>query len=197
MKVNLIKNANVRGVDIYLNEQYAGSEIVPSRIYEKIFPEHDPSNSISRMIEAPKKKATITPDDEDMFSGGGEFEDEGMSDLDTEEDDEIPVEFYFESFMIFISNYMDVPTALADRVTCIRYVYTKEQATDLIETQLADLVPSLTMTQKKEVLKFLRSYLKYAPRVSFRLYKTLCSVYASGNPEWKRWALLQMRNLPG
>lgn len=143
--------------------------------------------------EASKKPVFADVDEEDDG-----FEDDGEY-LDSENDDEMPEEFLFESKMIFLSNMLQIPPAVGDRCITIGLHYTKDQALDLIEHKLEHLCPEypeLTLAMKKKIVNFMRKHQRHAVRFSFRSFLHIAALYMSGNPDWEKWALIQMKSLP-
>jgi hypothetical protein len=115
-----------------------------------------------------------------------------------EDEDTIPDEFMFESKIIFISNLEEIPDAIGDRTLAIQLNYDKEQALQLIEQKLEQLVPEypdLTIDDKKEILKFMRKYKHHAKALSFRTFVHLAAIYKSNDPNREKWMLLQMKGM--
>lgn len=137
-------------------------------------------------------------EDEDIFGlVGGDEELEGDM-VDTQDEDTIPEDFLFESRMIFVSNLAKVPPAVGDRCLTIQLTYTKEQALQLIESKLEGLCPQypeLKLKDKKEIIKVMKKYQKVTPRFSFRMFEKCAVLFMSGDPDWEKWCMIQLRSM--
>jgi hypothetical protein len=154
-------------------------------------PQIDPKRSTTEEVEKDFSDHILTED----FEEDGEEEDE---DLDTE-GGEMPDEFKFESRMIFLSNLKEIPPAVGDRCLSIGLHYTKDQALSLIESKLENLCPEypeLEIETKKKIVDFMRRHQKQTKRFSFRSFIHIATIYMSGDPNWEKWALIQMSSLP-
>lgn len=121
---------------------------------------------------------------------------EGVLGADQEED---MYNFVFNSVVIFITNYPEVPQAVADRVRALSFLFTDEQVTDIIQNALAAIDPTdVELETKQYILDWIRERLSYAKKtLSFRLFQQVLSTYLSAAEEyptqWEDWALIDMR----
>lgn len=196
MKFRLERFPETRKVKVYGNGEFLAEETLSYREWVNFFGEDPGEGTIMRESFSPLIDPKIyfkEQDDEDEEMEGDE-EDEM---LDTEPDDgTIPEVFLFESRLIFISNLLEIPDAVGDRCIAISLIYNKTQALDLIESKLEHLMPEypeLDLTTKKKIIAFLRKYKKMAKRITFRLFTKTATIYMSGDPDWEKWALLQLR----
>ena len=113
------------------------------------------------------------------------------------EEESVPDEFQFDSKLIFISNLTDIPPTIDSRLSfAIQLNYNKEQALQMIESKLGELVPEypdLTIDDKMEILNFMKKHKEVPERISFRTFLHLAVIWKSGDPNRDQWALLQLR----
>lgn len=136
------------------------------------------------------KKKKIEVEDEDLIEDDDVIEQDGAT---------VPESFLFESKLIFLSNLKEIPPAVGDRCLSIGLHYTKDQALSLIESKLEHLCPEypeLDLNTKKEIVAFMRKHKSQATRFSFRSFIHIATIYMSGDPDWEKWALIQMKSLP-
>lgn len=108
-----------------------------------------------------------------------------------------PEDFYFDSWVVFITNYPEVPQPISDRTEQIEFIFTNEQITDIIERALEGCPPKeLDADTKKGALDWLRENLRAAGNatLSFRLFRKIANLYATAPPDkWEKWAVIKLR----
>lgn len=115
------------------------------------------------------------------------------------EEEENMYNFVFNSVIIFITNYPDVPQAVADRVRALSFLFTDEQVVDIIQDALSDIDPTdVDMSIKQYILDWIKERLQHAKKtLSFRLFQQVLSTYLCAAEEfptqWEDWAMIDMR----
>jgi len=123
-------------------------------------------------------------------------------------------DFSFNSKMVFLTNYPQVPQALQDRCWALEMIFSNEQVMDIIETNIEKISPNLvpeahelfdmlgvaTLTDedKREVINFMKTSDASGltkRKFSIRVYKRLLSLYAATKhtPMWKHFLLMELK----
>lgn len=115
------------------------------------------------------------------------------------EEEETMYNFVFNSVVIFITNYAQVPQAIEDRCRTLSFLFTDEQVTDIIERALEHIEPvDVPIETKRFILNWIRERLKYAKKtLSFRLFQQVLGTYINAVEDyptgWEDFALIDMR----
>lgn len=103
----------------------------------------------------------------------------------------VPNRFIFEGQIIFISNLpmSKVDNAVKTRSYTIEIDVTEDELFNIMERNLAGILPTVDMNVKKEVLDFLRSeYKNSEENINVRTLIKAIKIRLSGAPNWKKLA---------
>lgn len=103
----------------------------------------------------------------------------------------VPNRFVFDGGIIFISNLPmeKVDQAVRTRSYVIDISLSEEEIFDIMEKNLPNILPTVDLSTKKEVLSFLRSeYSSSNETISIRTLIKAIKIRLSGAPNWKRLA---------
>lgn len=107
-----------------------------------------------------------------------------------------PEDFQFDSWLVFITNYPELPQPIRDRVTKIEFIFSNEQISDIIERAVAACEPHDVPLEKKVfTLNWLREHLRaFNATLSFRFFARMASLYHTAPPaSWEEWALIELK----
>jgi hypothetical protein len=102
--------------------------------------------------------------------------------------------FVFKSRIIFVTNLSTVPEAVGDRCFTIEMNFDTTQVLDIIKTSLEKFDPTCPIEDKLIVWQFLKDNLRYAKKISFRVFHNVLGLYRSqasipGNNSWESFAI--------
>lgn len=113
--------------------------------------------------------------DESRYTAIVEEEEDGpqtfdfTSDAGVEVDDNM-YDFDFNSWVVFITNYKEVPQPLDDRVWKLEMIFNNEQIADIITNAMEGIYPEIPVGLKTEVLDFMREFIGQK-QLSFRAFE--------------------------
>lgn len=95
-------------------------------------------------------------------------------------------DFHFNSHLLFITNYEDVPQPLKDRCWTLKMIFSNQQIAEIIESALEKVMPEAPMEDKKFILEFLKKNI-YGKTLSFRLFKRCVELYLTQKNNGQVW----------
>jgi len=108
-----------------------------------------------------------------------------------------PEDFEFNSWLVFITNYSEVPQPIMDRIEIIEFLFSNEQISDIIGRALAVCEPvSISLERKEFALDWIRQTLRRLNSnitLSFRLFRKIAYMSVTAPPEeWEEWATIKL-----
>lgn len=102
---------------------------------------------------------------------------------------DIPPIFTFTSAVIFISNSPKLNTAIASRSVVLNVNLSNEEALDKIEATLADFLPDVSMSIKREALEYAKEISNGIKNVDYRSVEKIIIARQINPKDWKKYAL--------